>query len=67
MSRIDVKSPGGCPVTLVCPEDGDHSHLTCDECGAVDFTGSCQTCITLRSVTVPAMARGWLEGPKRGA
>jgi hypothetical protein len=65
MSRLDVKGPrateGDCPVSIVCPRHGDHSHLRCDECGALDFTGACQTCITLRGVQVVGMAYGWQE------
>ena len=62
--RIDVKQRD-CPVTPTCARVGDHSHLTCGECGAVDFTGRCETCVTMRSITVVQTAHAWaapLEG-----
>lgn len=45
--RVDVKSRN-CPVTMVCMAVGDHSHFACDECGAMDYTGNCETCRTMR-------------------
>lgn len=60
MSRIDVKQRD-CPVTMVCAAVGDHVHFRCDECGAVDYTGSCETCITLRRVKVVGLAHAWAE------
>jgi hypothetical protein len=59
MGRIDVKQRD-CPVTPICARVGDHSHFTCDECGAPDYTGlSCLTCLTLRRVQIVGVAHGW--------
>lgn len=60
MPRIDVKQQS-CPVADICMIPGDHSHETCSECGAADYTGNCQTCRTLYPVKFPGIARSWQE------
>lgn len=54
MSRIDVKQLS-CPMSQACMRSGDHSHFSCDECGAVDFAGNCQTCVTMRGIAIMGM------------